>query len=158
FDSEESFDQRLVRLADVDGSGVTDIIYLGRRSVRIWLNQSGNGWDAPQQLVAFPQVHDHSSVDAIDLFGSGSTCLVWSSPLPAEAQRTVRYIDLMGGRKPHLLVSSKNTLGAETRFEYSPSTRFYLADKAAGRPWVTRLAHPVQVVERVETYDRVSRN
>ncbi|XXY46427.1 toxin TcdB middle/N-terminal domain-containing protein [Sorangium sp. So ce269] len=51
----------------------------------------------------------------------------------------------------------KNNLGLETRIRYAPSTRFYLADRAAGRPWVTRLPFPVQVVERVETYDHVSR-
>jgi RHS repeat-associated protein len=158
FEDEEAFDQHLVRLADVDGSGVTDILYLGGSSVRIWLNESGNGWHAPQELAAFPQVDDRSSVDALDLLGSGTTCLVWASQLPGDVQRSVRYIDLMGGRKPHLLASSKNNLGAETRIVYAPSTRFYLLDKAAGRPWVTRLAHPVQVVERLETYDRVSRN
>ena len=31
-------------------------------------------------------------------------------------------------------------------------------DKLAGRPWITKLPFPVHVVERVETYDRISRN
>ena len=64
----------------------------------------------------------------------------------------------MCGRKPHLLVRADNNLGAETRIEYASSTKFYLADKAAGMPWVTRLPFPVHVVERVETYDYISRN
>src|SRR5258708_39640394 len=64
----------------------------------------------------------------------------------------------MGGQKPHLLVSVKNNLGAETVVQYAPSTKFYLADKAAGQPWVTRLPFPVHAVEGVETYDRISRN
>ena len=70
----------------------------------------------------------------------------------------MRYIDLMGGQKPHLLLTTRNNLGAETHVEYAASTKFYLADKAAGTPWVTRLPFPVHVVERVETYDRISRN
>ena len=41
---------------------------------------------------------------------------------------------------------------------YAPSTQFYLADQAAGRPWITRLPFPVHVVEKVETIDRVNRN
>ena len=41
---------------------------------------------------------------------------------------------------------------------YAPSTKFYLADKRAGKPWITRLPFPVHVVERVETYDRISGN
>ena len=70
----------------------------------------------------------------------------------------MRYIDLMGGLKPHLLVSMKNNLGSETKLQYAPSTKFYLMDKYAGEPWITKLPFPVQVVEKVETYDHVSRN
>jgi RHS repeat-associated protein len=33
-----------------------------------------------------------------------------------------------------------------------------LEDKEAGTPWITRIPFPVQVVERVETHDRISRN
>ncbi len=64
----------------------------------------------------------------------------------------------MGGVKPHLMTGTRNNLGAETRVTYAPSTRFYLADEQAGRPWVTRLPFPVQVVERVETIDWIGRN
>jgi hypothetical protein len=70
----------------------------------------------------------------------------------------MRYIDLMGGVKPHLMTASRNNLGAETRVQYTASTKFYLEDKAAGRPWITRLPFPVHVVERAETFDHVSRN
>ena len=70
----------------------------------------------------------------------------------------MRYVDLMGGQKPHLLVSTKNNLGAETQVEYAPSTQFYLADQRAGKPWLTRIPFPVHVVERVETHDRISGN
>ncbi len=158
FDAPDLFDQRRVRLADIDGSGNTDILYLGRDGVRLFFNQSGNRWSDPQQLAAFPQFDNLKDVAVSDLLGNGTACLVWSSPLPGDAGRPMRYIDLMGGQKPHLLVSVKNNLGAETYVQYAPSTKFYLADKAAGNPWITRLPFPVHVVERVETYDRVSRN
>lgn len=46
------------------------------------------------------------------------------------------YVDLMGGLKPHLMIRSKNNLGAETRVHYSSSTKFYLEDKYAGKPWL----------------------
>ncbi len=99
-----------------------------------------------------------SSVMAADLLGNGTACLVWSTPLPGDARRPVRYVDLMGGTKPHLLIRSFNNLGAETQIRYAPSTRFYLADKGAGQPWVTRLPFPVHVVERIVTYDRIGGN
>src|SRR4051812_29591459 len=94
----------------------------------------------------------------VDLLGRGTAWLVWSSPLPADAGRPLAYVDLMGGVKPHLLVRVTNNLGAETALEYASSTEFYLADRAAGRPWASRLPFPVHVVRRVETIDRVGRN
>jgi len=157
-DSPDQFDQRRVRLADIDGSGTSDLVYLGRDGARLYFNLSGNRWSEARRLRAFPPVDNVSSVVTADLLGNGTACLVWSSPLPGNARRPLRFLDLMGGRKPHLLVRSVNNLGAETEVTYAPSTRFYLADKRDGRPWVTRLPFPVHVVERVETRDRVSGN
>ncbi|MGH7427503.1 MAG: toxin TcdB middle/N-terminal domain-containing protein, partial [Candidatus Methylomirabilaceae bacterium] len=158
FDRPDLFDQRRIRLADIDGSGVTDIIYLSADGVRLYFNQSGNDWSPARTLTAFPHVDNLSSVQAADLLGNGTACLVWSSPLPGDTRRPMRYIDLMGGQKPHLLIKSLNNLGAETHVHYAPSTQFYLQDKQNGKPWITRLPFPVHCVERVETYDRVSGN
>lgn len=158
FDRPDQFDPKRVRLADIDGSGVTDLIYLGHDAVRIYLNESGNGWAPAQSVTTFPNIDNLATVQALDLLGNGTACLVWSSPLEHERRTAFRYIDLMGGQKPHLLVTVRNNLGAETHIRYLPSTRFYLEDLQAGRPWLTRLPFPVQVVERVETFDRVSRN
>ena len=41
---------------------------------------------------------------------------------------------------------------------YAPSTAFYLAEKRAGTPWVTRLPFPVKVGDVVEVLDHVDRN
>jgi len=153
FDHPDQFNQQHVRLADIDGSGATDIIYLGRDGVRLYFNQSGNRWSAPRSLDQFPPVDNLSSVMTADLLGNGTACLVWSSSLPGDARRPLRYIDLMGGQKPHLLISVKNNLGAETQVQYAPSTKFYLANKASGKPWITRLPFPVHVVEKVTVND-----
>ncbi|MGH9195592.1 MAG: toxin TcdB middle/N-terminal domain-containing protein, partial [Acidimicrobiia bacterium] len=159
FDAPDLFNQQRIRLADIDGSGVTDILYLGHDGVHLYFNQSGNRWSPPRILSHFPTIDDVVAVTVVDLLGNGTACLVWSSPLPGDAGRHMRYVDLMGGQKPHLLVKSANNLGAETIVHYAPSTKFYLADKLAGHhPWITRLPFPVHVVERVETYDHISRN
>lgn len=158
FDHPDQFSQSRLRLADIDGSGTNDILYLGRDGVRIYFNQAGNAWSEARSLHAFPAVDNLSSVNTTDLRGNGTACLVWSSPLPADARSPIRYIDLMGGQKPHLLVCSKNNLGAETQVEYASSTKFYLEDKAAGNPWITRLPFAVHVVERMTTFDRISGN
>ena len=158
FDHPDLFDQKRIRLADIDGSGTTDIIYLHRDGIHLYFNQSGNSWSQPQRLKVFPRIDDLVSIVPIDLLGNGTACLVWSSPLPGDAHRQMRYVNLMGSRKPHLLIKTMNNLGAETRVEYAPSTKFYLKDKRDGNPWITKLPFPVHVVERVETYDHISRN
>ncbi len=158
FDNPDQFDQRRISLADIDGSGGTDIIYLHREGLRFYYNQSGNSWSTANYLKNVPATDNVKNVTVVDLLGNGTACLVWSSSLPGDARRAMRYIDLMGGQKPHLLVKSINNLGAETRVTYAPSTKFYLDDKLAGKPWITKLPFPVHVVERVETYDRISRN
>ncbi|GLV54151.1 hypothetical protein KDH_10000 [Dictyobacter sp. S3.2.2.5] len=94
-----------------------------------------------------------ANVQALDLLGNGTACLVWSSSLPGDVRRPLRYLDLMGGQKPHLLVRTVNNLGAETTVAYAPSTRFYLQDKEAGNPWITKLPFPVHCVETVKVRD-----
>ena len=158
-DEPEHFDQRRVRLADVDGTGAADLIYLHGDGTRLYLNQSGNGFSEPHTLPrGFPRPDSLAHVMVADLLGRGTACLVWSSPLPGDAGRQLRYLDLMAEGKPYLLTEVDNNLGGQTRVSYAPSTRFYLEDQAAGRPWVTRLPFPVQVVERVETIDRINHN
>jgi RHS repeat-associated protein len=158
FDHVDQFDPGRVRFADVDGSGTSDLVYLGRDGARIYLNLSGNALSAPYRIESLPPVDGLSSLSVVDLLGQGTACLVWSSPAPGHATRPMAYVDLMGGKKPHLLDRVTNHLGAETRLAYTSSTTFYLRDKAAGRPWLTRLASPVQVVERIERVDHIARS
>ena len=158
FDTPDQFNRERIRLADIDGSGTNDIIYLGRDGVRLYFNQSGNRWSEPRRLSQFPRLDNLSSVMTADLLGNGTACLIWSSPLPADVSRPMRYIDLMGGQKPHLMIKSVNNLGAENHVQYVSSTKFYLADKRAGKPWISKTPFPVHVVERVDTYDRIGRN
>lgn len=47
-----------------------------------------------------------------DLLGTGTACLVRSSPLPSDSGRAWQYVDLMGGQKPYLLTLIPNTRGA----------------------------------------------
>ena len=156
FDCVDQFNENRVVLADVDGSGTTDILYLTSDGVDIYLNQSGNGFSERKSLNFLP-IDDQSSVRAVDLLGNGTTCLVWSTDLPHQYP-SMRYVDLTRGKKPHLLTRSVNNLGAESRLYYAPSTKFYLQDKAKGTPWLTSLPFPVQCVEKYEVFDHISGN
>ena len=69
----------------------------------------------------------------------------------------MQYVDLMGGKKPYLLSGYKNQSGKEITLEYKSSTYFYLADKLAGTPWITKLPFPVHCVTKVSSRDAVTR-
>lgn len=156
FDATDLFDGRRIQLADVDGSGTADLLYIGTDGVRVWMNASGNDYAQPTLLTSLPWVDDMSSVTTVDLLGTGTSCLVWSSPLPGDSGRPLRYVQLTGGVKPHLLTKATNSMGSETSLTYATSTRFYVEDLLAGTPWVTRLAFPVHVVSQRQTTDRVA--
>ena len=157
FDHPDAFNPSYLRLADIDGSGTTDIIYLGKNKFTCWMNLSGNAFSTvPFEIDHFPEIHDQAKITVTDLLGNGVACIVWSSPLSKDAQAPLKYIDLMNSKKPHIMVSYKNNLGKEVSLEYTPSTKFYIEDKLAGRPWITKLHFPVHCLSKVETRDRIS--
>jgi RHS repeat-associated protein len=157
FDSIESFNPAYIRLADIDGSGTTDIIYLGKNKFTCWMNLSGNTFSTvPFEIEAFPEINSQSRITVTDLLGNGVACIVWSSSLPKDTHASIKYIDLMNSRKPHIMVLYKNNMGKEVSFEYTPSTKFYLDDKLAGKPWITKLHFPVHCVSKTEIQDKIS--
>jgi len=157
FDHPDAFNPSYLRLADIDGSGTSDIIYLGKNRFTCWKNLSGNRFSAtPFEIDPFPEIHDHAKVTVTDLLGNGVACIVWSSPLSKDARCPIKYIDLMNGKKPHVMVFYKNNLGKEVSMEYTPSTQFYIEDKLAGKPWVTKLHFPVHCVSKTITKDIIS--
>jgi RHS repeat-associated protein len=153
----DTFSPQYIYLADIDGSGTTDIVYSGNGNFQIWFNQGGNSLSDPSVFFnPFPELDNQSRISLIDLLGNGVACIVWSSSMPAQGHAPLRYIDLMGGRKPHVMYGYKNNIGREVTLEYESSTHYYLADKQKGRPWVTRLPFPVQCVSKVTVVDKVS--
>lgn len=163
FDSDDGFSQSSILLAEFDGFGTTDIFYLGVDGVtKLFYNQSGNGWSPPQWLSALiPRYDSETEVASIDLLGTGTTCLVWSSrsiALDGSISRSLQYIDLMDGIKPHLLSTWKNNRGLETILTYRSSTAYYIKDMKEGRQWATTLPFPVHCVDSVQKYDEVSKN
>ena len=157
FDHPDSFNPSYLKLADIDGSGTTDIIYLGKSRFSCWMNLNGNTFGTvPFEIEAFPEIHSQARITVTDLLGNGVACIVWSSSLSKNAQAPLKYIDLMNSRKPHIMVSYKNNLGKEVSLEYTPSTKFYIEDKLAGKPWVTKLHFPVHCISKTETRDTIS--
>ncbi|MFI0481123.1 SpvB/TcaC N-terminal domain-containing protein [Actinomadura sp. 9N215] len=153
FDHPDRFDHRRLHLFDVDGSAPADLLYAGSDGVRLWFNQAGNSWSPPQHVDV--PVDRATGVSVADVLGKGTACLVLAQPGP-DTEPQVRYVDLMAAGKPHLLTALDNHSGLRTTITYESSTAYYLADKAAGRPWATRPNFPVHVVAAVQTRDSVA--
>ena len=154
---EYNFDPSRLFLADLEGSGCADLVYVDFGEVHFWLNQSGNGWSQEQVIHGTPYVTDTSSVQFADVFGTGTATLVCSYDFDFQPGGNYKALDFCGGVKPHLLVQMDNNLGATTRVQYAPSTKFYLEDKENGLDWTTNLPFPVQVVEKVEVIDHIGK-
>jgi RHS repeat-associated protein len=155
-DPRDWHNQSRIRLADIDGSGVADILYFPPTGgLKVYFNQAGNSWSNAND-VAFPHLHSLSEVNVLDLFGLGTSCIIWSSVLPGSTGASLQYLDFTHGLKPHLLITYKNS-AIETRVEYTSSVMFNQADELAGRPWPTPLPYPIQCVSKVAVYDHLSR-
>ncbi|MEZ0275988.1 MAG: toxin TcdB middle/N-terminal domain-containing protein, partial [Roseimicrobium sp.] len=168
FDPSGNFEQRRIRLLDIDGTGSVDLAYIGTDGIFVWRNQSGNGFSRPVR-VNFPPIADPDAVTVVDLLANGTSCLVYTPATPGFGTSAI-YLHLVGGQqadpcessdtvrhqKPHLLTRYTNHLGGEIRFHYTTSARFCVEDRDNGRPWFTKLAFPVQVIERVENRDLVT--
>lgn len=146
-----------VLVGDVDGDGVSDLIYVEDAKVTLWINQSGNGWSDPIEIHGTPPVSDMDAVRLADMMGTGISGVLWTSDVGRLARASMFFLDFTGGRKPYLLNNINNCMGAVTRIMYAPSTQFYLDDeKKYETRWKTTLPFPVQVVARVETIDELS--
>ena len=63
FDHPDAFNPAYLRLADIDGSGTSDIIYLGKNKFTCWKNLSGNRFGTiPFEIDPFPEIHSQSKM------------------------------------------------------------------------------------------------
>ena len=154
---ELDFDPKRLFLADLSGTGCADLVYVAFDRVHFWFNQSGNRWSQTQTVLGTPTVSDADSIQFADVFGTGTATLLWSYDYSPQPGRNYKALDFCGGVKPYVLTEMSNNMGATTRVSYAPSTKYFLEDQANGTPWVTKLPFPVQVVEKVEVIDHVSK-
>jgi RHS repeat-associated protein len=155
FDFDGEFDPERVRLADIDGNGTADILYIGRGDIRYWINAGGNRFIEGGRLTGLPYIDNLSSVHILDFLGSGTPCLVWSSPNLDQSAHPIHYLELTVGIKPRLLIKADNSMGRVVQLTYASSSRHYLRDQNSGRGWATRLPSHTTVVDKIEVIDEI---
>jgi RHS repeat-associated protein len=148
-----------VRLDDVSGDGLDDLVEFGETSsggiVSVWLNKGGASWTPVRAIVGTPSrapgLDYGANVRLVDIDGSGTRDILWGDGL------RYRYLDLLGGRRPRLLTKIHNGLGKTTELEYASSTELMLAAEASGKPWATKMPIAAHVVTRVTERDNLEK-
>lgn len=148
-------------LADTDGSGTTDLIYILSDRLKVYRNQSGNCFAHPF-IVPLPDgicFDDTCRLQVADIQGLGVASLILTVPHPVPHH----HVCSLSVRKPGLLKSMRNNMGARHILHYRSSAQFWLDEKAeaqaAGRTApVCRLPFPLHTLWRTKILDEITGN
>lgn len=144
-------DTSSLRLDDVNGDGLDDLVQVRFSDVDVWLNVDGTGWTDRHTISDTPTSPSYSSrLRLVDINGSGTRDLLWGDGL------NYRYIDLQGGERPWVLIKVENGLGKSTEIEYASSTSLMQAAAKAGKPWSSVAPMPMHVVVRETERDNLA--
>ncbi|MCT8342108.1 virulence protein [Photorhabdus kleinii] len=158
--SAANFNPDRIHLADLDGSGPADLIYVHADHLEIFRNESGNGFAKPFTLHFPDGLHfdDTCQLQVADVQGLGAVSLILSVPHMAPHHWRC---DLTNA-KPWLLSEMNNNMGAHHTLHYRSSAQFWLDEKAAalatGQTPVCYLPFPVHTLWQTETEDEISGN
>jgi YD repeat-containing protein len=145
------------RLSDINGDGLGDLVLERPEpgTLWYWLNLGNYSLSGRKVIRGMPSgVGQGSALRWADLNGNGSTDLVYADSMALPRLCTVDMGELLNrGGAPNSLVAISNGLGRVTLIHYEPSTKFALADAAAGQPWPDPVPLPVSVVAAVTNGD-----
>jgi len=156
------FNASQVLLADLDGSGAADLIYLETERLRVFMNHAGKGFEQVSVDLAWPEGLAYDSlwqVSAADLQGVGCSSLIVTLPHMSPRHWRCDFIKA----KPYLLNRSCNNMGASSGVTYRSSAQEWLDEKreqqAAG------IEHPasalplaMHLVSRQTQHDEITGN
>ena len=171
-DSDVDLNDQLL-LADVNGSGTTDLVLIHSEKIQVFFNQSGNGFSAPVEY-SFGNGLTWTRFDRVlfqDVVGNGKPCIILSKNSPhvyndqfcdtahyyfefSHSEGNEQRAEL--SNKAFLLSATNNNMGVENQLFYKSSLKDYLADQRSENPWITQLPFPVMVLDRSIVTDHIS--
>ncbi|AOK31435.1 MULTISPECIES: SpvB/TcaC N-terminal domain-containing protein [Burkholderia] len=151
-----TFNPKQVLLADLDGSGATDLIYVEQDHLTLYLNESGNGFAAPVNLplpsgLTFDRL---CRLTFADLQGIGVASLVISHPHMTPSHWRLDFTKT----KPYLMTSVNNNMGASKAFSYRSSAQYWLDDKRAHPQLTSALPMPILTLAQIDMIDEITGN
>ncbi|UUM22276.1 SpvB/TcaC N-terminal domain-containing protein [Mycoavidus sp. SF9855] len=153
------FNPDYVFLADIDGSGATDLIYALSDRLEIYLNESGNRFSKPL-IVSLPdgvRFDNTCLLQIADIQGLGVASLVLTVPHMAPSHWRC---DLTKD-KPWLLNIMNNNMGTHHVLRYRSSAQFWLDEKAKLAEEKTAacyLPFPIHCLWQTDTLDEITGN
>ncbi|MES2742018.1 MAG: toxin TcdB middle/N-terminal domain-containing protein [Pseudomonadota bacterium] len=139
-------------VADLDGDGCAEVIYVDDGLVRWWPNRAGDGFEPAREIAHLP-TGAMSRLRIADLRGNGSPGLCWSSVTPSGAAQWM-VLEPLGGARCGLLCSIDNSLGRQTSIGYANSAMEAQRDRLLGQPWSSRLPIVLPLVGRITVSER----
>lgn len=156
-----SFNPDQLYLADIDGSGTTDLIYALSDHLQVYRNLSGNRFDTSFTVPLPDDVrYDRTcSLQLADIQGLGVASLVLTVPHPVPRS----WVCHLSADKPWLLNSMNNSMGAAHALRYRSSAQFWLDEKAdaaaAGKAApASYLPFALHTLSRTEVTDEITGN
>lgn len=152
---EGSFDAGRIRFCDMDGTGTSDILYIGEGEIRIYRNAGGNLLLPPEIIPGLPMIDNAASVQVLDFYGDGTPHLVWSAHAAGGAT-AIQCLALTDGVRAGQLVEIDTTMGLKHRITYGSSSEHFVRDRLEGRAWTRTIPRHAFVVDRHEIIDEIS--
>jgi RHS repeat-associated protein len=141
-----------VQLADIDGDGCADLVVVDSGGVRVWINQSGQGYAMPIADPLVPAPIPGTLLPA-SMRGVSGADLVWCAPRSGKD----RYVTYDTGALPsNLLVSVDNGAGLVSQIDYTTAAAEVAADRAEGVAPARFLPFPLTVVQATREADQAS--
>lgn len=147
-------DPQRVLLADVDGDGCADLIYVRDDALVVVSNRNGAAFAEPVEIAPIPAPLPNT-IRAMNLRGGATMGLVWNSVRSAGRVEYV-HVEFAPSGAPYLLAGVDNGAGLVSELFYRSAVEDYLDDRARGTPWTTNFPFPMRVVARTRETDRVT--
>lgn len=146
-------------LADVNGSGMTDLVLVYKDGIQVFYNQNGISF-SPPETIKFPNNFSYSDFDQvqfIDIMGNGNNCLVFTKNELYTRHYFAKLTLADDKGKAYLLNTINSNMGAQTSITFKSSVKDYLDAKNSKNPWITKLSFPAIVVDTITSEDFISK-